>query len=125
MLGPPSPRRLDQPVAMSPEDLVPAETADYSVLRGRVEKLAARVCSRRARHATWTRSMSAAMGEEPRRTLRAVGDFYDDPNIAWSLHWVGPHLHSGGEDATVALASRAASFDFPAGGRVLDVASAL
>jgi SAM-dependent methyltransferase len=38
---------------------------------------------------------------------------------------VGAHLHSGGEDATVALAARAAAFDFPIGGRVLDVASAL
>ncbi len=50
---------------------------------------------------------------------------YDDPNIAWSLHAVGTHLHSGGEDATVALAERAARFGFPTGGRVLDVASAL
>jgi len=65
------------------------------------------------------------MDEASRYALRPVGDFYDDPNIVWSLHGVGPHLHSGGEDATVALASRAASFDFPTGGRVLDVASAL
>jgi SAM-dependent methyltransferase len=65
------------------------------------------------------------MDEAPAYPLRPVGDFYDDPNIAWSLHAVGPHLHSGGEDATVALAARAASFDFPTGGRVLDVASAL
>lgn len=57
--------------------------------------------------------------------LRELGALYDDPNLAWSLYAVGPHLHSGGEDATVALAALAARFDFPIGGRVLDVASAL
>ncbi|HZQ35685.1 MAG TPA: methyltransferase domain-containing protein, partial [Dehalococcoidia bacterium] len=65
------------------------------------------------------------MGEPGAFPLRPIGDFYDDPNIAWSLHGVGPHLHSGGEDATVALAGLAARFDFPIGGRVLDLASAL
>lgn len=65
------------------------------------------------------------MGEPSPATLRPIGDFYDDPNIVWSLHGVGAHLHSGGEDATVALAARAAAFNFPIGGRVLDVASAL
>jgi len=65
------------------------------------------------------------MAEAPGHSLRQLGDFYDEPNISWSLHAVGPHLHSGGEDATVALAALAASFDFPTGGRVLDVASAL
>jgi SAM-dependent methyltransferase len=65
------------------------------------------------------------MVETSPQPLRVLGDFYDDPNLAWSLYAVGTHLHSGGEDATVALAARAASFDFPTGGRVLDVASAL
>src|SRR5438045_1763982 len=65
------------------------------------------------------------MVEAPRQPLRELADFYDDPTITWSLHGVGTHLHSGGEDATVALAARAASFNFPTGGRLLDVASAL
>ncbi|MDQ6680778.1 MAG: class I SAM-dependent methyltransferase, partial [Pseudomonadota bacterium] len=65
------------------------------------------------------------MGAAPRQPLRDLADVYDDPTITWSLHGVGTHLHSGGEDATVALATRAASFEFPTGGRLLDVASAL
>jgi SAM-dependent methyltransferase len=65
------------------------------------------------------------MVETPHQPLRAVGDFYDNPNIAWSVHAIGTHLHSGGEDATVALAARAAAFGFPTGGRIVDVASAL
>lgn len=65
------------------------------------------------------------MVEAAIKPMRTIGDFYDDPGIAWSLHSVGTHLHSGGEDATVALAARAADYGFPTGGRIIDVASAL
>jgi SAM-dependent methyltransferase len=56
---------------------------------------------------------------------RSVGDFYDEPGMEWSLRSVGTHLHPGAEEATVALAQRAASYGFPEGGVVLEVASAL
>ncbi len=59
------------------------------------------------------------------RPLRAVSDFYDEPQIAWSTRTVGRHLHPGSEDATVELARRAAHHGFPGGGLILDVASAL
>ena len=65
------------------------------------------------------------MTEAPSQPIRDVADIYDEPGIAWALRSVGTHLHPGSEDTTVALADRAAAFEFPVGGRVLDVASAL
>ncbi len=61
----------------------------------------------------------------PPQPLRDVADVYDEPGVRWALRSVGPHLHPGSEDATVALAARAEAFGFPGGGRILDVASAL
>lgn len=57
--------------------------------------------------------------------LRAVADIYDEPWIAWTLRTAGPHLHPGRELATAYLADRAAHHGMGAGGRVLEVASAL
>lgn len=57
--------------------------------------------------------------------LRAVSDIYDEPFVAWTLRTMGTHLHPGREVATVQLAERAVAFGFPAGGKVLEVASAL
>ncbi len=57
--------------------------------------------------------------------LRSVADFYNEPGMAWSLRSVGPHLHPGSEEATAALAARAAEHGFPTHGRVIEVASAL
>ena len=57
--------------------------------------------------------------------LREVGDFYDEPGTAWSLRSVGPHLHPGSEEATVALAAQAAAHGFATNGRVVELASAL
>ena len=51
--------------------------------------------------------------------------YYDEPTLAWSLRSVGPHLHPGGEEATVLLAQRAASHGFPVGSSVLDLGSGL
>lgn len=56
---------------------------------------------------------------------RTVAEFYDDAGIEWSLRSVGMHLHPGAEDATVELARRAEACGMAAGGRILDVASAL
>ena len=53
------------------------------------------------------------------------GSLYDAPTIEWSLRSVGPHLHPGGEEATVLLAQRAASHGFPSGARLLDLGSGL
>ena len=50
---------------------------------------------------------------------------YDDSGMAWSLRSVGPHLHPGSEEATVALAARAAQYGLKSGGRILEIASAL
>ncbi len=61
----------------------------------------------------------------PGQPVRDIADVYDDPSIVWALRSVGTHLHPGGEDATVALATKAVSLGFPMGGRVLDIASAL
>ncbi|MBI5947593.1 MAG: methyltransferase domain-containing protein [Chloroflexi bacterium] len=58
-------------------------------------------------------------------SLRDPRDVYDGPGMAWSLRSVGAHLHPGSESATVALADRAAAHGFAAGGRVLEMASAL
>lgn len=56
---------------------------------------------------------------------RAVGDFYDEPGMAWSLRSVGTHLHPGSEEATVALAAHAAEHGFATSGRIVEIASAL
>ena len=50
---------------------------------------------------------------------------YNGPTVEWALRAVGPHIHPGGEEATVLLAQRAAAHGFPVGGRVLDVGSGL
>ncbi len=69
------------------------------------------------------------MGEDDagsnRDLFRSVGEFYAEPGMAWYLRAVGPHLHPGSEDATVALAARAEAFGFPGEGRILELASAL
>jgi SAM-dependent methyltransferase len=57
--------------------------------------------------------------------LRAVHDYYDAPGVEWALRSVGPHLHPGSEDATVALAEHASLFIPPSGAIILDVGSAL
>ncbi|MEX0783818.1 MAG: class I SAM-dependent methyltransferase [Dehalococcoidia bacterium] len=57
--------------------------------------------------------------------MRPVGDFYSEPGMAWSLRSVGPHLHPGSEEATVALARAASDHGMATGGVILDVASAL
>ena len=51
--------------------------------------------------------------------------FYDSPTVDWSLRVAGPHLHPGGEEATVLLAQRAAAHGFRTGGRVLDLGCGL
>jgi SAM-dependent methyltransferase len=52
-------------------------------------------------------------------------EVYDAPGMEWSVRAVGHHLHTRGEDATVALAGRAAANGFPGGGIILELASAL
>jgi len=66
--------------------------------------------------------MLAPMDQDVWRDSTGV---YDEAGMAWALHSVGPHLHPGSEEATVALASRAAQYGFASGGRILEVASAL
>ncbi|MBA4181499.1 MAG: hypothetical protein C0506_12990 [Anaerolinea sp.] len=63
-----------------------------------------------------------AMDHDPWRETDGV---YDDSGMAWSLRSVGPHLHPGSEEATVALAARAAQYGLKSGGRILEIASAL
>ena len=58
-------------------------------------------------------------------SVRAVADVYTAPGVEWSVRLVGTHLHPGFEEATVALAARAAHYGFPEGGFLLDLASAL
>lgn len=62
------------------------------------------------------------MDRDPWRETNGV---YDDSGMAWALRSVGPHLHPGSEEATVALAARAAQCGLVSGGRILEVASAL
>ncbi len=57
--------------------------------------------------------------------IRPVGDFYDEPGMEWSLRSVGPHLHPGSEEATVALVQAASEHGMATGGVMLEVASAL
>jgi len=54
-----------------------------------------------------------------------VAGVYDEPAMRVYLRTSGPHLHGGGEDATVALAARAEAFGLTPGARILDLASAL
>jgi len=54
-----------------------------------------------------------------------VSDIYTEPGVEWHMRFLGLHLHPGYEDATVALAARAAHYGFPEGGLILDLASAL
>ncbi len=56
---------------------------------------------------------------------RTVAEFYDEPGMEWWLRWSGHHFHAGSEEATVALAARAADHGFASGGRVVEIASAL
>jgi SAM-dependent methyltransferase len=65
------------------------------------------------------------MDESAASEMRPVADIYDEPWVAWTLRTAGTHLHPGREVATTQLAERAVQFGFPAGGRVLEVASAL
>ena len=58
-------------------------------------------------------------------TDRTVAEFYDEPGMQWSLRSVGPHLHPGGEEATAALAARAAQAGLARGGVIVEIASAL
>jgi SAM-dependent methyltransferase len=57
--------------------------------------------------------------------LRDVHDLYDGPQMELALRGVGPHLHPGSEDATVALAGHAAHFIPPAHALIVDLGSAL
>lgn len=57
--------------------------------------------------------------------LRDVHDFYDGPQMELALRGVGPHLHPGSEDATVALAGHAAQFIPAVHGLFVDLGSAL
>jgi SAM-dependent methyltransferase len=57
--------------------------------------------------------------------VRAVSDIYTEPAVEWQVRFLGTHLHPGSEEATVALATRAAHYGFPEGGTILDLASAL
>jgi SAM-dependent methyltransferase len=59
------------------------------------------------------------------RSVRAVSDIYTEPGVEWQVRFLGMHLHPGFEEATVALAARAAHYGFPEGGSILDLASAL
>src|SRR5262245_42739539 len=58
-------------------------------------------------------------------SVRAVSDIYTEPAVEWQVRFLGAHLHPGSEEATVALATRAAHYGFPEGGVILDLASAL
>jgi SAM-dependent methyltransferase len=59
------------------------------------------------------------------RGVRAVSDIYTEPGVEWQVRFLGTHLHPGCEEATVALAARAAHYGFAEGGLILDLASAL
>ena len=58
-------------------------------------------------------------------SVRAVSDIYTEPGVEWQVRFLGTHLHPGFEEATAALATRAAHYGFPEGGSILDLASAL
>ncbi|HMF28782.1 MAG TPA: methyltransferase domain-containing protein [Candidatus Cybelea sp.] len=65
------------------------------------------------------------MSDPVERRFRSVANFYASPALEWQLRMLGTHLHPGFEDATVALASRAAHYGFAEGGIVVELASAL
>lgn len=65
------------------------------------------------------------MSSPNERSVRAVSDIYTEPGVEWQVRFLGTHLHPGFEEATVALAARAAHYGFPEGGVILDLASAL
>ena len=59
------------------------------------------------------------------RSVRAVSDIYTEPAVEWQVRLLGTHLHPGSEEATAALAARAAHYGLSEGGSILDLASAL
>lgn len=65
------------------------------------------------------------MSSPDERSVRAVSDIYTEPGVEWQVRFLGTHLHPRFEEATVALAARAAHYGFPEGGSILDLASAL
>ena len=65
------------------------------------------------------------MSNPDERSVRAVSDIYTEPGVEWQVRFLGTHLHPGFEEATAALATRAAHYGFPEGGSILDLASAL
>src|SRR2546427_54474 len=58
------------------------------------------------------------------RNARIVSNIYSEPGVEWQLRFFGTHLHPVSEEATAALARRAAPYRFPAGGCFLELASA-
>ena len=65
------------------------------------------------------------MSGSAERSVREVSDIYTAPAVEWQVRLLGTHLHPGSEEATVALAARAAHYGFAEGGLILDLASAL
>lgn len=65
------------------------------------------------------------MAAEADTDLLSIAEFYSAPGVAWALRSIGPHLHAGGEDASVWLAERLAAFGYAGGGRIVEIASAL
>ena len=65
------------------------------------------------------------MSSPDERRVRTVFDIYTEPGVEWQVRFLGTHLHPGFEEATAALASRAAHYGFSEGGVILDLASAL
>jgi hypothetical protein len=63
------------------------------------------------------------MSTPDERSVRAVSDIYTESGVEWPVRFLGTHLHPGFEEATVALAARAAHYGFPEGGLILDLAS--
>ena len=61
--------------------------------------------------------------DEP--AVREAADVYAEPALEWQTRLFGTHLHPGFEEATVALAGRAAHYGLQEGGLLLDLASAL
>jgi hypothetical protein len=63
------------------------------------------------------------MSKPDERSVRAVSDIYTESGVEWQVRFLRTHLHPGFEEATVALAARAAHYGFPEGGLILDRAS--
>jgi SAM-dependent methyltransferase len=57
--------------------------------------------------------------------VREASDVYATPAVEWQTRLFGTHLHPGAEEATVALAERAAHYGLREGGLLIDLASAL